>query len=450
MNAMRWKRERASHISRMCTCSTPGRAGTGRVLDGSPFPELRTPPRRGGAPPEARLSPLGGAPGGSQPLRRLRGPDRDRVAGGVRDARARRSTTRASPRAASPWSPATTTCTPRPTPGRSPSTALWRPSARRAPSSPGKIIECPGFNVLPLDVARHQPVTRSAGWLEDAALDVVAQRAADRGLSDRPMLVVQHHPPFVRTTQPLHWLDGLVGRRADDGRARGLPAPVRPARAPALGREPGPRVRGGEDLRGDGHRGRPGRAPGAAVRRAGRGAAGGGARRRLRLQSCRSAQWRQSPSAGSPSGAVAVLAGAGPSQASPRGASLARGSATVPPAPAALRDRTRGLWGRAARASEAWRNVDRPQAARTANVSERLAPHSHSLAGALNGATAHRRDRPRARSRCSRGRVPPRRPCAALRLRRVPLRCLPPPASRPRCAPRPHPRAIGIGGLQSS
>lgn len=76
---------------------------------------------------------------------------------------------------------------------------------------PGKIIECAGFNVLPLDVARHQPVTRSAGWLEDAALDVVAHRAADRGLSDRPMLVVQHHPPFVRTTQPLHWLDGLVG-----------------------------------------------------------------------------------------------------------------------------------------------------------------------------------------------------------------------------------------------
>ncbi len=31
----------------------------------------------------------------------------------------------------------------------------------------------------------------------------------------------------------------------------------------------------------------------------------------------------------------------------------------------------------------------RPQAARTANVSERLAPHSHSLAWALNGATAH-------------------------------------------------------------
>jgi 3',5'-cyclic AMP phosphodiesterase CpdA len=75
----------------------------------------------------------------------------------------------------------------------------------------GKVVECGPVNILPLDVARHQPVTRSAGWLEDDALDRVALRAADPGLSDRPLLVVQHHPPFVRTTQPLQWLDGLVG-----------------------------------------------------------------------------------------------------------------------------------------------------------------------------------------------------------------------------------------------
>jgi 3',5'-cyclic AMP phosphodiesterase CpdA len=76
---------------------------------------------------------------------------------------------------------------------------------------PGKIVECAGVRILPLDVARHQPVTRSAGWIEDDALDTVALRAGDPGLSDRPLLLVQHHPPFVRTTQPLHWLDGLVG-----------------------------------------------------------------------------------------------------------------------------------------------------------------------------------------------------------------------------------------------
>ncbi len=86
-------------------------------------------------------------------------------------------------------------------------------AAFRASSSEkaGKIIECAGVRILPLDVARFQPVTRSAGWIDESELDQVQYRAADTGLSDRPLLVVQHHPPFVRTTQPLHWLDGLVG-----------------------------------------------------------------------------------------------------------------------------------------------------------------------------------------------------------------------------------------------
>ena len=76
---------------------------------------------------------------------------------------------------------------------------------------PGRVVECAGVRILPLDVARFQPLTRSAGWIDDDSLDVVQHRAADPGLSDRPLLVVQHHPPFVRMTQPLHWLDGLVG-----------------------------------------------------------------------------------------------------------------------------------------------------------------------------------------------------------------------------------------------
>ena len=46
------------------------------------------------------------------------------------------------------------------------------------------------------------------------------------------------------------------------------------------------------------------------------------------------------------------------------------------------------------------------------------------------------------RSRCSRGRAPPRRPRAALRLRGVPLRCLPPPL-RAETAPE------GCGGAEA-
>ncbi len=76
---------------------------------------------------------------------------------------------------------------------------------------PGRIIDCGAVRIMPLDVTRHQPVTRSAGWIDDLALDTIEHRAADPGLCDRPLLVVQHHPPFVRKTQALHWLDGLVG-----------------------------------------------------------------------------------------------------------------------------------------------------------------------------------------------------------------------------------------------
>jgi Icc protein len=82
---------------------------------------------------------------------------------------------------------------------------------RMSAQEPGRVVECAGVRILPLDVARFQPVTRSAGWIDDDSLDVVQHRASDPGLADRPLLVVQHHPPFVRTTQPLHWLDGLVG-----------------------------------------------------------------------------------------------------------------------------------------------------------------------------------------------------------------------------------------------
>jgi 3',5'-cyclic AMP phosphodiesterase CpdA len=94
------------------------------------------------------------------------------------------------------------------------SRALEGPLAAFQPTSarePGRIIECAGVRIMPLDVARFQPVTRSAGWIEDDILDVVQQRAADPGLGDRPMLVVQHHPPFVRSTQAWQWVDGLIG-----------------------------------------------------------------------------------------------------------------------------------------------------------------------------------------------------------------------------------------------
>jgi Icc-related predicted phosphoesterase len=78
-------------------------------------------------------------------------------------------------------------------------------------SQPGNIVECAGVRFMPLDVAYHQPVTRSSGFMTDETLDVVQRRAADPSLCDRPLVIVQHHPPFVRTTRPLQWIDGLIG-----------------------------------------------------------------------------------------------------------------------------------------------------------------------------------------------------------------------------------------------
>ena len=83
--------------------------------------------------------------------------------------------------------------------------------ARTSAGDSGRVIDCAGVNLLPLDVTLHQPVTRSAGLIPDDALSIVARRAADPTFADRPLVVVQHHPPFVRKTMALHWIDGLVG-----------------------------------------------------------------------------------------------------------------------------------------------------------------------------------------------------------------------------------------------
>jgi 3',5'-cyclic-AMP phosphodiesterase len=92
--------------------------------------------------------------------------------------------------------------------------ALDGPLSAFAPTSarePGRVIECAGASLLPLDVTFHQAVTRSAGLIPDEALSMLARRAADPAFAHCPLVVVQHHPPFVRRTSALHWIDGLIG-----------------------------------------------------------------------------------------------------------------------------------------------------------------------------------------------------------------------------------------------
>ena len=83
--------------------------------------------------------------------------------------------------------------------------------ARGSAETSGKVVERRGFLLLPLDVTRHQSVARSGGELTEQAAHGVESRLKDAALADRPVVVVQHHPPFGNPRSPWHFIDGLTG-----------------------------------------------------------------------------------------------------------------------------------------------------------------------------------------------------------------------------------------------
>jgi len=88
-----------------------------------------------------------------------------------------------------------------------PLAAFARTSARQ----PGQALDVGGATLLPVDATFHQPVTRSAGVIDEANLEAIERYASDSAFSNRPLVIVQHHPPFVRKTSAWHWIDGLRG-----------------------------------------------------------------------------------------------------------------------------------------------------------------------------------------------------------------------------------------------
>jgi len=91
--------------------------------------------------------------------------------------------------------------------------ALSGPLAPYAASSatvPGKVVERDGVCFLPLDVARYQHFTRSGGELTQAWAEAVERRVKDSAFRSRPLVLVQHHPPFLRAPG-VEWIDGLRG-----------------------------------------------------------------------------------------------------------------------------------------------------------------------------------------------------------------------------------------------
>jgi 3',5'-cyclic-AMP phosphodiesterase len=83
----------------------------------------------------------------------------------------------------------------------------WAPTSAR---NPGAVVDIGNVCILPVDVACHQPVTRSAGHIDDAAVDALERRVIDPAFRDKPILIVQHHPPFARSNM-MQWIDGLRG-----------------------------------------------------------------------------------------------------------------------------------------------------------------------------------------------------------------------------------------------
>jgi 3',5'-cyclic AMP phosphodiesterase CpdA len=80
-----------------------------------------------------------------------------------------------------------------------------------AAEAPGKVVETGGLALLPLDMAFHQPIVRSAGLVTDDALDVLERRLSDALARRMPTIIVQHHPPYAHTVAAWQWIDGLIG-----------------------------------------------------------------------------------------------------------------------------------------------------------------------------------------------------------------------------------------------
>jgi len=82
---------------------------------------------------------------------------------------------------------------------------------RGAAEQPGKVVEARGVTFLPVDVACHQAITRSAGELTSEVAEALEGRMADPALAHQPMVLVQHHPPFAHASRAYQWIDGLRG-----------------------------------------------------------------------------------------------------------------------------------------------------------------------------------------------------------------------------------------------
>ena len=73
------------------------------------------------------------------------------------------------------------------------------------------VVERDDVCFLPLDVTRHQAITRSSGELSAQLAAALEARLGDPGVARKPIVVVAHHPPQALSNKLVQWLDGLQG-----------------------------------------------------------------------------------------------------------------------------------------------------------------------------------------------------------------------------------------------
>jgi 3',5'-cyclic AMP phosphodiesterase CpdA len=83
--------------------------------------------------------------------------------------------------------------------------------AETSATEAGRVVDRGDLAYLPLDVALHQPVTRSSGELRADAADALERRLDDPALRRKVVVLVQHHPPYPHDTGVWQWIDGLRG-----------------------------------------------------------------------------------------------------------------------------------------------------------------------------------------------------------------------------------------------
>jgi 3',5'-cyclic AMP phosphodiesterase CpdA len=92
--------------------------------------------------------------------------------------------------------------------------ALRGPLAAYAPTStPGVPVVLRDATILPVCTAFEQPYTRSAGAIDDEALDAAANLAEQSRAHGRALVLAMHHPPH-RRFPVMQWIDGLVQHAA--------------------------------------------------------------------------------------------------------------------------------------------------------------------------------------------------------------------------------------------